>query len=170
MTSYRPTFVSHAHADNDLCDRYVAALVKRGVPVWYDRNNAQNGHMLGNEIQRELEQRSAFVVLLTQNALDSFWVNLETQSWLGLMAKDRNRMLLPVRIGPCAVPAMLNAFLWIDGLALSFDATIDAIANALATTGPSASPPQYIPSLLRPHCPTVPVPRRSPRMPHQRIT
>lgn len=152
MSAYRPTFVSHAHADNDLCDRYVAALVKRGVPAWYDRNNAQSGHFLGNEIQRELEQRSAFVLLLTQNALDSFWVDLETQSWLGLMAKDRARMLLPVRIGPCAVPAMLNAFLWIDGLALSFDATIDAIAAALTTTAIPTAPPPYI----SPPVPTLP--------------
>ncbi|HKV84870.1 MAG TPA: SUMF1/EgtB/PvdO family nonheme iron enzyme [Ktedonobacterales bacterium] len=145
MSAYRPTFVSHAHADNELCDRYVAALVKRGIPLWYDRNNAQSGHFLGNEIQRELERRSAFVLLLTQHALDSFWVDLETQSWLGLMARDRSRMLLPVRIGACDVPAMLNAFLWIDGLALSFEATIDATAAALVTTADApAAPPPYI--------------------------
>ncbi|MGH2516140.1 MAG: toll/interleukin-1 receptor domain-containing protein, partial [Ktedonobacterales bacterium] len=64
-TAYRPTFVSHAHADNDLCDRYVRALTARGVDIWYDRDNAQAGHFLGQEIQRELERRSAFVLLLT---------------------------------------------------------------------------------------------------------
>jgi toxoflavin biosynthesis protein ToxD len=138
MSAYRPTFLSHAHADNALCDRYAAALQARGIPLWYDRSNAQTGHFLGDEIQRELEQRSAFVVLLTQQALDSFWVKLETQTYLGLMARDPNRMLLPVRIGPCDVPAMLNAFLWVDALALSFDAAVDAIAAALTARDASA--------------------------------
>ena len=47
MSAFHPTFVSHAHADNDLCDRYVAALRARGIDIWYDRNNAQAGHFLG---------------------------------------------------------------------------------------------------------------------------
>src|SRR5689334_7536648 len=124
MSAHRSTFISHAHADNALCDRYAAALRARGLDVWYDCDNAQMGHMLGNEILAELQRRSAFVLLLTQHALDSFWVNLETQTYLGLMAQERSRLLLSVRIGPCAVPPMLNAFLWIDALALGFDAAI----------------------------------------------
>ena len=40
-TAYRPTFVSHAHANNALCDHYVAALRACGIDVWYDRNNLQ---------------------------------------------------------------------------------------------------------------------------------
>lgn len=72
MTEYRPTFISHAHADNELCDRYAGALRARGINVWYDRDNAQVGHFLGDEIQRELERRPAFVLLMTQAALDSF--------------------------------------------------------------------------------------------------
>ncbi len=67
MNTFRETFVSHAHADNALCDRYVAALRARGIDIWYDRDNAQNGHLLGSEIQRELQQRPAFVWLTTRN-------------------------------------------------------------------------------------------------------
>ncbi len=164
MTTYRPTFLSHAHADNALCDRYAAALTARGIDAWYDRHNAQVGHLLGNEIQAELQRRSAFVLLLTQHALDSFWVNLETQTYLGLMAQDRTRLLLSVRIAPCAVPPMLNAFLWVDALALGFDAAIDAIAAALTVrAAPSASaselpPPPPIPPTLPTHPGPAPAP------------
>ena len=52
MSSSPQVFVSHAHVDNDLCDRYVAALQARGIDTWYDRHNAQAGHFLGTEIQR----------------------------------------------------------------------------------------------------------------------
>ncbi len=65
MTAYRPTFISHAHADNEICDRYAAALRAHGIDVWYDRDNAQVGHFLGDVIQRELDQRQAFVLLMT---------------------------------------------------------------------------------------------------------
>ena len=82
MSAFRPTFVSHAHVDNDACDRYVAALRARGIDTWYDRNNAQAGHFLGTDIQHELERRSVFVLLMTQAALDSFWVQVELQAYL----------------------------------------------------------------------------------------
>jgi hypothetical protein len=142
MSAYHSAFVSHAHADNDLCDRYVDALRARGIDIWYDRNNAQNGHFLGEQIQQELQQRSAFVLLMTEASLKSFWVRLERESYLGLMANDPSRILLAVRIGPCQPPPMVNAFVWIDALAMSFDQAIDAITAALATAvGPSPMSP-----------------------------
>lgn len=143
INTFRDTFVSHAHADNDLCDRYVDALRARGVDIWYDRNNAQAGHFLDREIEQQLEQRSAFVLLMTQQALDSFWVQQELGAYRGLMGRDRSRLLLPVRIGSCNVPPLLNALLWIDALAMPFDQAIDAIATALTamTIATVAAPP-----------------------------
>ena len=70
-------FVSHAHADNTLCDSYVGALRARGLDVWYDRTNMQDGHMLSAEIEAELRARTAFVVLVTPASLASYWVRLE---------------------------------------------------------------------------------------------
>ena len=140
MSAFRPIFVSHAHVDNDICDRYVAALRARGIDTWYDRTNAQAGHFLGTDIQHELERRSAFVLLMTQAALDSFWVQLELQAYLGLMAQNRSRILLPVRIGPCTVLPFLNALFWIDAQAMPFEQAIDAIASALTVQDASPAP------------------------------
>ena len=159
MSAYRPTFVSHAHADNDLCDRYVNALRARGIDVWYDRNNAQSGHFLGEQIQQELAARPAFVLLMTEASLNSFWVRLERESYLGLMAHDPSRILVAVRIAPCQPPALVNAFLWIDALSMPFDQAIDEIARALLTQGastptsPSAPPPGVTPTPSQPAAP-----------------
>ncbi|HEX5441302.1 MAG TPA: toll/interleukin-1 receptor domain-containing protein, partial [Ktedonobacterales bacterium] len=158
MSVYHSTFVSHAHADNDLCDRYVNALRARGIDIWYDRNNAQNGHFLGEQIQQELTVRSAFVLLMTEASLKSFWVRLERESYLGLMANDPSRILLAVRIGPCQPPPMVNAFVWIDALAMSFDQAIDTIAAALATVGP---PPPPLPRDTLPPLGPAPAPANS---------
>jgi formylglycine-generating enzyme required for sulfatase activity len=166
VTEYRPTFVSHAHADNELCDRYAAALVNRGVDIWYDRNDAQVGDFISSNIQRELEQRSAFVLLMTQHSLDSFWVQLELQAYLGLMAQDRSRKLLPVRIAPCTVQPLLNALMWVDALSMTFEQVIETIVTGLAVRDPTQgasiipTPPanSQIPSItsLPPTSPTLP--------------
>ena len=146
MSAYHPTFVSHAHADNNLCDRYVNAMRARGIDLWYDRNNAQAGHFLDREIEEQLERRSAFVLLMTQQSLDSYWVQQELGAYRGLIAQDRSRLLLPVRIGPCKVPPLLNALLWIDALSLPFEQAIDEIARALLMQDASvAQSPQPIP-------------------------
>ncbi|HEY7342313.1 MAG TPA: SUMF1/EgtB/PvdO family nonheme iron enzyme [Ktedonobacterales bacterium] len=161
MSAYHTTFVSHAHADNDLCDRYVNALRARGIDVWYDRSNAQNGHFLGEQIQQELAARSAFVLLMTEASLKSFWVRLERETYLGLMANDPSRILLAVRIGPCQPPPMVNAFVWIDALAMPFDQAIEAITTALTTTISPSSRSPLPPSATLPPLGPTPVPANS---------
>jgi len=146
MSAFRPTFVSHAHADNRECDRFVAALRSHGIDIWYDRDNAQVGRSLSAEIQRELVQRPAFILLLTQHAIDSFWVPLELDAYFGLMAQDRSRLLLSVRIGRCTVPPFLNAFLWVDALTMPFEEVIAKITSALAVETPTATQAQETPS------------------------
>jgi formylglycine-generating enzyme required for sulfatase activity len=124
-------FVSHSHADNETCDRYVDALRAQGLDVWYDRSNLQDGHIFSEEIQQELQRRSVLVVILTQKALESFWVRMETNAYLGLMAHDNSRILLPVRIGPCEVPPFMNTLKWIDAVSMTFEDTLTAIFRVL---------------------------------------
>ena len=154
MSVYRETFVSHAHADNDLCDRYVAALRARGIDVWYDRDNAQSGYLLSEQIEQELSARSAFVLMMTEASLKSPWVKLETNAYRGLWAKDQTRLMLAVRIGPCQPPPMINALLWIDAQAMPFDKAVAAIAAALAT---SAAPPSPTPPIPQPRATLPPL-------------
>jgi TIR domain len=109
----RRVFISHAHADNALCDRYVAALRAQGVDVWYDRTNLQSGTALSAEIERELQARTAFVVvvLLSPAAVASYWVRLEIDAYRALATRDSARLVVPVRIAPCEVPVLLRGLL-----------------------------------------------------------
>ncbi len=110
----RSVFISHAHADNDPCDRYAEALSARGFDVWYDRTDLRAGQRLSAEIARELQHRRAFIVMLSPDSVASYWVRLETDTYLDLMADDPERILIPVRIKPCEVPTLLRAHLWVD--------------------------------------------------------
>lgn len=140
MAQQHTVFVSHAHADNALCDRYVAALRARGLDVWYDRTNMQDGHFLSTDIERELEQRTAFVVLLTPASVASYWVNLEVSAFRSLASRDSKRMMLPVRIADCRVPLLMTGIKWLDAVSLGFDSAIDAMTAAFAAPANPAPP------------------------------
>ncbi len=68
------------------------------------------------------------------------------QSYLGLMAQERTRLLLPVRIGSCMAPPFLNAFFWIDAQSMPFEQAIDTIATALSHSSALPLQPAMIPA------------------------
>lgn len=127
----RRAFVSHAHADNALCDRYVAALRAHGLDVWYDRTNLQSGSVLSAEIERELQARGAFIVLLSPAAVASYWVRLEIDAFRDLAARDPSRIVLPVRIAPCEIPVLLRGLKWLDVAQRPFDEVIAEIVQTV---------------------------------------
>ena len=129
-------FISHAHADHLLCDRYVEALRAYGLDIWYDRSNLRDGHQLSAEIEVQLKRRTAFVVMLTSASVDSFWVNLETAAFRALAAKDTNRLMLPIRVAECDIPVLMLGIKWIDAASMSFESAISAIAAALGASRP----------------------------------
>jgi len=68
-------FLSHsgldqAICDQAICDQVVGPLRDAGADVWYDEHNLGAGHLLG-EIQRELQARPVFIVLLSKRAFAS---------------------------------------------------------------------------------------------------
>jgi len=151
MMPHPTIFMSHAHADSELCRSYVAALRVRGFDVWYDESNLQAGHSLTQDIERELQARKVFLVMLTPASTASYWVRLETGAFRALMATDSTRLLLPVHLLPCDIPLLLRDTKWIEAVGKPFDAVIAEIAAALRPpTTPRAISPQVPPPLPQP--------------------
>ncbi len=145
MAVYRTTFMSHAHADNEECKDYAMRLRARGIDVWIDLSNLQTGHMLGEEIEKQLKAREALVYMMTPESLESFWVRMETQAYLGEMAKNPRKMMIPVRLKVCNVPPFMNAMKWIDAVGRSREEVANEIAQALLLKdgpGTAEEPPQ----------------------------
>jgi ABC-type transport system substrate-binding protein len=124
-------FVSHAHADNELVDPFVSALRARGVDVWYDRSNLEAGHFLSEEIQQELQNRTALVLMLTPASIESYWVQTELNAFRDLAARDRERVIVPVRLARCEVPVLLRAYTWVEAVDVELDSVLDKLAPAL---------------------------------------
>lgn len=138
MPSYLSAFMSHAHADNALTDPYADALSQRGVACYYDRANPQTGHSLSLALQSELERARALIVLVSPAMLNSFWVEQEIDMFFALMAEDRSRMLIPIKIAPCELPTRLRACWWLDATREPFSSIMEQLTHALEFA-PSAS-------------------------------
>ena len=133
-------FASHSHHDNNKCLQYVLALRAMGLDVWVDINDLPDGTLLSQEIQSQLQQRTAFVIFLTPASVNSYWVQLETDAFRDLASRDSSRLMLPVVIEKCEVPILLRGLKWIDATSVPFDEAIKVIGKALN------APPLSIPS------------------------
>lgn len=131
MPSYRYSFISHAHADKALCDPYADALARLGASHYYDRENPQIGHSLSLALQEELQKANVLIVMVSPASLNSFWVNEEIGMFMALMAKDRLRKLIPVKIASCDLPARLDHRGWLDATFLTHDEVVTQLASAL---------------------------------------
>jgi Tfp pilus assembly protein PilF len=91
-------FVSHSGLDKAICDQVVRALRDAGADVWCDEHNLGAGQLL-EEIQREVQARPVFVVLLSKSAFAAPWVRRETTWAFNLANREPNRLILPITVG-----------------------------------------------------------------------
>jgi tetratricopeptide (TPR) repeat protein len=101
-------FVSHSHKDNEWCCAFVATLKAVGYDVWYDETGLAGGDAWVATIQREVQGRGVFIVILTPEAWASQWVQDEVQ-----LAMATRRRILPVLLRNTQVDGFLLAMQWV---------------------------------------------------------
>jgi tetratricopeptide (TPR) repeat protein len=107
-------FVSHAHEDNAWCRVFVEALRQGGATVWYDEHNLGYG-VIGDEIERELQARPIFIVILSPASVDKPWVRREMDAAMRLRDQTPQRIILPVMASKTEVPLFWRAYKWLSG-------------------------------------------------------
>jgi TIR domain len=143
-------FVSHSTQDNAWCREMVTALKGAGYDVWYDEQGLTGGAVWIETLQREVQSRDVFVIVLTPEAWASPWVQEEVR-----LALSTQRTILPVMLKPTPVAGFLMTRQWVNA------AEVDAATGAqrvLAALGspvvfPEAPAPKQImpaPQLLPP--------------------
>lgn len=152
-------FLSHSHKDNAYCEMLVNLLTAAGMDVWFDEEKLDEGE-LGEVIERELQSRDVFVVVLSPDALASRWVEKETRMFEALRRRDKKlsrRKLVPVVAHP-----LVENEIWLflddykrqqgpDGAALSAD---EAAARIQRIVG------GVVPVLAGPAPPPLPMPQQ----------
>src|SRR5215510_8020335 len=92
-------FVCHSRVDQPACDALVKELRGAGADVWYEDDHLDTGRAM-EAIERELQARPVFLVLLSPAALSSDRVQEESSLADRLAKRDPSRLILPVLVTP----------------------------------------------------------------------
>ncbi len=95
-------FISHSSQDDAFVRELRAALAGHGQDGWVDSRELRGGDPLWMEIQRALEDASAYAVVVSTDALQSKWVGKELRHALKLR-DERGKEKFPV------IPLSLNS-------------------------------------------------------------
>ncbi|MBV6506005.1 MAG: hypothetical protein ILNGONEN_01572 [Syntrophorhabdaceae bacterium] len=102
-------FISHSAEDNEIAKRLEEALRRDDVSVWIDYANLKPGNNLPEYIGKAIEWCDTLIVIWSESAAKSKWVNLEWTS-----ALNANKDIIPSRIDKTRLPILLDVLLWID--------------------------------------------------------
>ena len=97
----RRLFISHSSQDDGFVREIQQALGNFEQDVWIDSRELRGGDPLWQEIQKGIEEASAYAVLVSVNALQSKWVGKELRQALEVQ-KCRGKDKFPV------IPLSLN--------------------------------------------------------------
>jgi formylglycine-generating enzyme required for sulfatase activity len=135
-TSPRQVFISHASQDADFAHRLADGLKRLGVQVWIAPDSILPGEGWVKAIERGLRESSHVVIVLTPAALESEWVEKETDVAIALERKGRIK-ILPLDVEACDVPLLLSSYQMVS-FRQDYSAGLSQLARIL---GLSPAPP-----------------------------
>lgn len=133
-------FISHSSANRSVAARIEAAL--GAERVWFDRSDIRLGALLGRELLGQLRQSRALVLVWSQPASASPWVQTE---WIA--AVNLHKRILPLTLDDSALPQCLANAVW-HSAAKSLDEALVELARSVR--GPSPRGSSISPSMVLP--------------------
>lgn len=117
-------FISHNAADTVSGRRLGAQLKLVGADVWFDEWEIRAGDSIPGKVGDALDVFDVFVLLWSENAASSAWVQSELEVALTRKMNDRDIRLVPIRLDNAALPVLLRPLKYLsfdDGLASIVD-------------------------------------------------
>ncbi|HUG46212.1 MAG TPA: TIR domain-containing protein [Sphingomicrobium sp.] len=118
-------FLSYSRENVDAAKQLADCISNSGHEVWWDRH-LQGGSRFTNEIDRQLKESDAVVVLWSESSVQSAWVQDEAAE-----GRDSGR-LVPVALGSAKPPLGFRQFHTVDLGSWSGEGKPDAIDDLLA--------------------------------------
>lgn len=126
-------FVSYSRQDKPFVDRLVADIRRAlGKPdsVWYDVVGLEGGDDWIGSIEREITARPVMLLVLSPDAVDSYWVNEEIK-----IALNERKKIIPIMYRPCKPRAVISTRQAVSFLSpRPFDSAFDELMKALSRT------------------------------------
>lgn len=100
----RVAFLSHSSKDKGFVRRLAADLVAHGVKVWLDEQRILVGDSIPEKIAQGLAESDFFLIVVSQNSVESSWVKKELNGALVHEIERRKVKVMPIRIDGAHVP------------------------------------------------------------------
>lgn len=107
-------FVSYSSKDKAIVDRIVSDLRNHDIIVWYDKFTIKAGDNIVEKINEGLRDSKYFLVILSPNALSSFWVTEEVSFAILQQIAFKGIFVIPVLIQECEIPPLLRHRRYVD--------------------------------------------------------
>ncbi|MCY7282684.1 MAG: toll/interleukin-1 receptor domain-containing protein [Cyanobacteria bacterium CAN_BIN43] len=88
-------FISYSARDRDFVDQLTQGLESEGITVWSDRS-IQPGSNWIEEIEEGFEQSRHILLIVSEESLNSPWMNFEIGLALSQAAKSPDTFIIPV--------------------------------------------------------------------------
>lgn len=104
----RVAFISHSTRDKPFVRKLAADLVANGVKVWLDEQRILVGDSIPEKIAQGLADSDFFLIVVSQNSVDSPWVKKELNSALVHEIERRKVAVLPIKLDDANMPNSIN--------------------------------------------------------------
>lgn len=124
-------FVSHNKAQKDWVRKLVHRLRDEGLLVFFDEDSIQLGEDIVAAIEKALRFSRHILLVLSPEALDSHWVELE---WSMSLYRDPNaaaRSLIPILKDDCDIPLALSRLKYLDARDADFERQVKHLLKAI---------------------------------------
>jgi hypothetical protein len=133
-------FISHSSKDKEFVRQLAGDLTEVGHKPWLDEWEIQVGDCIVHAIGEGLAQADYVVLVLSQNSVESGWVEREWAPSYWDEIQNKRRILLPVMLNDCTIPLLLKTKKYAD-FRRSYAAGFAQLVNALGPILQSIEPP-----------------------------
>jgi hypothetical protein len=107
-------FLSHNSRDKRFVRKLADRLDQSGVTVWLDEVNLSIGDSIIEEISQAIQEVEYVVAIISNNSATSHWVQKELNLAVTKEIAGSTKVILPVVIDDCELPATLRDKLYAD--------------------------------------------------------
>jgi hypothetical protein len=121
-------FISHSSLDKPFARHLASALLSGGFPVWLDSWKMEFGDSLLDKVYDGIESSSVVILVISQHAAESGWVNRELNAALSKEQQIGRKFLIPVKIDNCDAPIKVADRIYAD-FSSSFSAPLSKLEH-----------------------------------------
>jgi hypothetical protein len=97
---YYSCFISYSSKDNKFAEKLHTDLQNKGVRCWFAPHDVLGGKKLHEQIDQAIRIYDKLLLILSENSINSTWVNTEIYNARQRELKEGRQMLFPVSLAP----------------------------------------------------------------------